>query len=92
MMNLIIQGALKAMYALARTVAGAYLPRLIALILDAQQQFGKGTGTDKKAWVVARLQEEWTFAQSHLSTLPPVVLSMLVDALVAWTKTTQIAK
>jgi hypothetical protein len=78
---------LSALYLAARQLAGALLPRIIQLISDAQAQFGSGTGADKKAWVMDRIKLEVGFFGSTLWSLAPVVMSAVVDVIVAWVKT-----
>lgn len=80
---------LSALYAIARQIAGSMLPRLVTLILDAQQQFGKGTGTEKKAWLIERIHKEALFGRSLLINLAPVALSAVLDVIVAWVKTSR---
>ena len=80
---------LSALYAIARQIAGSMLPRLVTLIVDAQQQFGNGTGAAKKAWLIARIHKEALFGRSLLINLAPVALSAVLDVIVAWVKTTR---
>lgn len=95
-MNPIIQALIPVLQgtivAAAKRLAGSMLPRLISLAIDAQSQFGKGTGAEKKAWLIARLKQEQEFAYSTLAMLSPLFLSVVVDAIVAWVKTSQIQK
>jgi hypothetical protein len=75
------------LYLVARQLAGALLPRIVRLIQDAQDQFGSNTGTKKKEWVIERLKLETSFFGSTLWSLAPVLLSAVVDVLVAQVKT-----
>jgi hypothetical protein len=90
-MNTIIQALIPVLQgtivAAAKRLAGSMLPRLVALVADAQAQFGKGTGAEKKAWLIDRLKQEREFAYSTLAMLSPLFLSVVVDAIVAWVKT-----
>lgn len=83
---------LSALFAIGRQIAGSMLPRLVTLIIDAQGQFGKGTGAEKKAWLIQRIHAEALFGRSLLIQLAPVVLSAVVDVIVAWVKTSQMQK
>lgn len=80
---------LTALYAIARQIAGSMLPRLVTLIVDAQQQFGEGTGAEKKKWLVDRIHKEALFGRSLLINLAPVALSAVLDVIVAWVKTSR---
>ena len=78
---------LNTLYAIARQLAGAMLPRIVSLIHDAQEQFGSGTGADKKKWLMERIKSERKYFGSTLYSLAPVVMSAVIDVLVAWAKT-----
>lgn len=84
---MIINMLVSIMFWIARMIAGAMLPRLIQLIFTAQSMFGDGAGPEKKQWVVTQLYSDTKFIGSMLITLPKVVVSALVDVIVAWTKT-----
>lgn len=87
MKEILIQALTQAIFLAARRLAGPLLPQIVELIQDAQQQFGPGTGTDKKKWALEQLRLVPGFLGSNLWSLYPVVLSAVFDAIVAWVKT-----
>lgn len=78
---------LSIIYTAARSIAGVMLPRLIKFIMDAQSQFGAGSGPQKLEWVIGRLKEERDFAYSNLASMASPVLAMIVSVVVAQVKT-----
>ena len=81
---------LKILFSVARQLVGAFLGKLVMLIIDAEGVLVDNPGASKKEWVMTRLKEEAAWGKSYLASLPNVVVSALVDVVVASVKTSPV--
>ncbi|NCC29237.1 MAG: hypothetical protein EOM22_14140 [Gammaproteobacteria bacterium] len=64
-------------------VSGGLYERIGALVKDAESRLSApGTGTEKKAWVMHRLDEEAGWLIEEIRKIPGWLLSMVVDIVV----------
>jgi hypothetical protein len=64
-------------------VSGGLYERIVAFVKDAENRLlAPGTGTEKKAWVMTRLNEEAVWLNEEVRKTPGWLLSMTVDIIV----------
>lgn len=76
-----------ALFFLARQIVSTAVDRIAALVADAERELHDKPGTEKKAWLMARLKTERDWFVSGLNRLPSTVSSAVVDVVIAWVKT-----
>jgi hypothetical protein len=72
---------------LGRQIVGTAVERITVLVADAERELYDKPGTEKKAWLMAKLKQERDWFVSGLNRLPSTVSSAVVDVVIAWVKT-----